>query len=625
MAKKEVLELEVKSNIKTVTQDTDKMAESLDDVNKEAKEGIGNFTLMGVSLNGVKQAFTKAAITAKGMFGSIKAGLISTGLGAFVVLVGSLVSYFTNTKKGSEALTRTLAGLGAVVDRITDLFSNVGETMVGAFNDPKKAIEDLWEAIKKNLMNRLTGIIDGFKAVGKVIQGVFSMDWDKVAEGAREYGHALVQVVSGYDTQAQKEFYDNIMEINEGLGLAYKAQVALTEATQKLKDEERDFSKVRAQTRQDIQKARLDALDETKTAEERLKALQTANDLELQTVGKSLKMQRERIRVKTAENEINKSLEEDLDELAQLEVGLIDLKTQSFQTQKRLATEMETLTNEINAAAIAKYKEEQAAIQLLIDLETERANNLIIKSAKLLDDYYKTQLEAQDREKNAIIDKWNFAIQAEEEGSEKRIELEEAMQSELAAIDEKYRVIKKTADDKADAQDIVDRKATEDAKASIRNANIANIDAGIALTKQLAGENKAVMAGAIIAENASAVAKILINTATANAKAVAASPLTTGQPWVGINTVGAVLGIASAAAATAQGLSALGEGGEGGGGGGANGLPSASSEPPSQQMMSGSFELTGGQEVEPVQAYVVSDQITDNQNALEIIRRRATI
>ena len=42
-------------------------------------------------------------------------------------------------------------------------------------------------------------------------------------------------------------------------------------------------------------------------------------------------------------------------------------------------------------------------------------------------------------------------------------------------------------------------------------------------------------------------------------------------------------------------------------------------------MMSGSFELTGGQEVEPVQAYVVSDQITDNQNALELIRRRATI
>ena len=42
-------------------------------------------------------------------------------------------------------------------------------------------------------------------------------------------------------------------------------------------------------------------------------------------------------------------------------------------------------------------------------------------------------------------------------------------------------------------------------------------------------------------------------------------------------------------------------------------------------MMSGAFELTGGQAVEPVQAYVVSDDITNNQNKLAIIRRRATI
>jgi hypothetical protein len=47
--------------------------------------------------------------------------------------------------------------------------------------------------------------------------------------------------------------------------------------------------------------------------------------------------------------------------------------------------------------------------------------------------------------------------------------------------------------------------------------------------------------------------------------------------------------------------------------------------PPAPQMMSGAFELTGGQEVEPARAYVVSDDITNNQNKLAIIRRRATI
>ena len=61
------------------------------------------------------------------------------------------------------------------------------------------------------------------------------------------------------------------------------------------------------------------------------------------------------------------------------------------------------------------------------------------------------------------------------------------------------------------------------------------------------------------------------------------------------------------------------------GSGDSGSVPSAGGATPSPQMMSGAFELGGGQEIEPVQAYVVSDDITDSQNSLEIIRRRATI
>ena len=42
-------------------------------------------------------------------------------------------------------------------------------------------------------------------------------------------------------------------------------------------------------------------------------------------------------------------------------------------------------------------------------------------------------------------------------------------------------------------------------------------------------------------------------------------------------------------------------------------------------MMGGTFELGGGIKPEPVQAYVVSDDITNNQDKLAAIRRRATI
>jgi hypothetical protein len=62
--------------------------------------------------------------------------------------------------------------------------------------------------------------------------------------------------------------------------------------------------------------------------------------------------------------------------------------------------------------------------------------------------------------------------------------------------------------------------------------------------------------------------------------------------------------------------------GDSGGGGG--GIPGGGQEI-APQMMGGTFDLTGGLKPEPVQAYVVSDDITNNQDKLAAIRRRATI
>jgi len=61
-----------------------------------------------------------------------------------------------------------------------------------------------------------------------------------------------------------------------------------------------------------------------------------------------------------------------------------------------------------------------------------------------------------------------------------------------------------------------------------------------------------------------------------------------------------------------------------GGGGGGGGMGAAAA-PPAPEMMSGSFDLAGGVKPEPVQAYVVSDDVTANQDKLAAIRRRATI
>ena len=46
---------------------------------------------------------------------------------------------------------------------------------------------------------------------------------------------------------------------------------------------------------------------------------------------------------------------------------------------------------------------------------------------------------------------------------------------------------------------------------------------------------------------------------------------------------------------------------------------------PAPQMMSGAFDLSGGEAPDAVRAYVVTDEMTNSQAQLANIRRRATI
>ena len=348
---------------------------NIGDVSKDAGNAASEFKIMGVSLNGVKRGFASAAVTAKGMFGSIKAGLISTGIGAFVVLVGSLIAYFKSTKDGAEKLERAMAGMGAVISVITDRLSGFGEVIVSAFEDPQQAVKDLWEAIKTNLLNRVQGMIDAFGFLGKTIQSALSFDWDEMKENAAGFTESMIQTATGVDDLTGK-MAEGFKSLGDEINNDVEAAMKLKGLTQQLRDEEREFNKVRAQTRQEIQKARLAALDESKTVEERLAAVQRANELELKTTEDVLEMQRRKIQIQKETMALSENMAEDLDELAALEVGLIDLQTQSFQTQKRLATEMETLTNEIRANEKAAEKEKADAIKKAADEEIKEAEKV---------------------------------------------------------------------------------------------------------------------------------------------------------------------------------------------------------------------------------------------------------
>ena len=599
---------------------------------KSAKEGIGNFTVMGVSLNSVKAAFGKVIPMAKAMFGSIKAGIMSTGIGALILAVISLFSYFKKTQRGAEMLERAMAGVGAVVDVVVDLFSSVGETMVNAFKDPKKAIKELWEDIKKNLMNRLTGVIDGFKAAGKIIQAALKFDWDTVKEGALEYGQALIQVGTGLDVEQQKAFADSIKGVVNEMTEEAAAAMRLKDIMQNIRREEMEFSKVQAQTRQDVAKARLLAMDESKTQEERLEAINSVMDKELKMTADIIKMQKKKIAAKKEENRLGESMIEDKEALIALEVELIDLTTQSTMTQKRLMTEVEALNLEIIAKnkADAKKKADDEKARIKSEKLDDEAFSLwkLERLQDETDEALKIRMKAAEELKKAQDEEVALLLSLEQENSLALIEnLQERALAELKIQEDKEVASVELMENAEEIKEQIRIKYAR-ARGEIVKSTAKNEIAWENMTqeqklnkvKNTAGEMSKILGEESAAGKAFAVTQATIDTfqgANAAYSSMAKIPY-----------VGPVLGTIAAGAAIVAGLAnvkAILSAESGGAPPPATTPATTETQIPAPQMMSGAFELTGGQEVEPIQAYVVSDNITDSQNGLAIIRRRATI
>ena len=94
----------LKQEQKEATQEVKKHKDAQKENNKESEDTIGNLKIMGVSLNGIKKGFSKVIPTAKAMFSTIKAGILSTGIGALVLAVIALMQSFKRSEEGHNSV-----------------------------------------------------------------------------------------------------------------------------------------------------------------------------------------------------------------------------------------------------------------------------------------------------------------------------------------------------------------------------------------------------------------------------------------------------------------------------------------------------------------------------------------
>tara|TARA_R110000796_G_scaffold240003_1_gene360883 strand:- start:69 stop:2510 length:2442 start_codon:yes stop_codon:yes gene_type:complete len=115
-----VVEVEIKAKTGKATQD-------VKDLNKEIKSTSTTAKSTGKGLSGAFKGLTTAVTSAIPALGALKTALISTGVGAIVVAMGSLVALFTKAAKVGAEFEKSLSTLKAITGQTSEELAVLSE------------------------------------------------------------------------------------------------------------------------------------------------------------------------------------------------------------------------------------------------------------------------------------------------------------------------------------------------------------------------------------------------------------------------------------------------------------------------------------------------------------------
>jgi len=282
----------------------------------------------------------------------------------------------------------------------------------------------------------------------------------------------------------------------------------------------------------------------------------------------------------------------------------------------------------------------QAEIVAVVNQETEAAQKLSAERLKKQQEDERAILASGIQSRIELLDKENAAIEMDYEQDLERLSEKRELLAEQEAIElsnteltefQKFEIKKKYADQRNEVtkQEVEVEKAAQQAKIDLNSRYLDLAGQFGSVLQQIAGKNKALAIAGVVVEQAASIGRIISNTGVANAKAIAASPLTAGQPFVTINSISAGLSIASSVAAGLKAVQQINSAQPGGGGGGSAVAGASAPAPMSPaapiqntvtQIDSQSISQMGSA---TNRAYVIEADVSNSQERIKRINRAA--
>ena len=564
MAEKYILNFE--ANTSKAVKSVDKLDDSIKDTSKNTQE-------LESSMSGLDQASGGMITKFKGLkqglknvitgFKSMKVAIIATGIGALVLAVGALGAAFTNTEEGQNKFNKIMLVISSVTGNLVDILANLGNGIIDAFTNPLEAIEKFKDFIVENITNRFEAAIDTIGFLGSAIKKVFSGDFAGAMDDAKSAGSSYIDTLTGVEDTLGKTT-KAVKELGEEIIKEGKIAADIADQRAKADKLERQLIVDRAEANRKRAELLEQAVDREKfTVEERIGFLEEAGKLEEEITNKEIQAAKIRLEAKQAENALAGSTKADLEEEARLKAEVINLETARL-----------TKAKEVTSQTIALKAEEAAALKAIDDQKIVEQNEADIAEIE--------RLKNLAEQKKIIKDK-----------------------------------------------ELADTKALADAELTIKNASMAAATSAFSILASTDKKNKKLQAAMLIATNAVGIAQNIINTNAANARLTLEGGIA-APALILANKIRMFTGIAASVAATAQGLSALKVGGSATGGAGASASGGTEVQQPSFNIVgqgegSQIASALGEQQQQPIQAFVVSQDVTTAQSLENSIISGATL
>lgn len=545
--------------------------------------------------------------------------------GAFTAVQGALALVGVESEDVQKTLLKVQGalalseGLNSVLE-LKDAFRNLtiqvtGSAVVMAANNATTVIAS---TIMKALGVEVVTTSSTFKILKSAIAAT-GIGLLIVALGAAVVAFNDFQLSAEKSAEAQKKFNDSVNESNE-----------------RQRKVESDFIKDRTRSRLAEAKERGASAKEIFDIEDSARA----NEISSQ---KRLINEKKKLNLSTAEAELElRKLERDRaisqqEYLANIaEAGRKKQEAINEAARRKREEERKKALADFEAEAEKGYKDLTTKFEIVKkieeDLYEERGNKFLSQQEKdieKINETYDAQIEAVGffgRRTEELEDERQLKIQEIKDRADEQnlINIGEAGEEELqlrAKID---------ANDLARTKALADAKVAYKREKAMREIEIAQQLGG--LLQQIAGKNKELAITGIIIEQAAGIAKIIQNTAVANAISVAASPLTAGQPWVAYNTIQAGLSIASSIAAGITAISQINNADSGSSPSASAGSAlssggSAPVAPNTPRPQATTLDQTSLNTISNVvaRAYVVESDITGSQKRIKRIENAARI